>query len=189
VSQWPKRRNTVRMSWYLNDFTNQKRFAQWTLNTKTVQFWLLPVRFSFPTLHFDSPCGLFGYLLPEPIKESSLLSRESQQRPPPLPIRFPPGSRALHHRSLPHPDLRCYEATLRIPETTFLPMRASLDPLFMQGVHLRDIIKLFSAFQQLWRRLLKEFLRTIWYLWQVARLAPVSWKDSTMLVIRRPSVP
>jgi hypothetical protein len=51
------------------------------------------------------------------------------------------------------------------------------------------MIKLFSAFQQLWRRLLKEFLRTIWYLWQVARLAPVTWMDSTMLVIRRPSVP
>jgi hypothetical protein len=51
------------------------------------------------------------------------------------------------------------------------------------------MIKLFSAFQQLWRRLLKEFLRTIWYLWQVARLAPVTWMGSTMLVIRRPSVP
>jgi hypothetical protein len=31
-----------------------------------------------------------------------------------------------------HPDQRCYEATLQIPETTFLPMRASLDPLFLQ---------------------------------------------------------
>jgi hypothetical protein len=39
---------------------------------------------------------------------------------------------SLRHRSLPHPDLRCYEATLQIPETTFLPMRASLDPFFLQ---------------------------------------------------------
>jgi DNA-directed RNA polymerase-5 subunit 1 len=43
-------------------------------------------------------------------------------------MRIPPTSKALRHRSLPHPDLRCYEATLRIPETTFVPMRASLDP-------------------------------------------------------------
>jgi hypothetical protein len=55
------------MFWYLNGYTNQKRFAQWTLNTKVVQLWLLPVRFTFPTLRFDSPRGLFGYL-PEPIK-------------------------------------------------------------------------------------------------------------------------
>jgi DNA-directed RNA polymerase-5 subunit 1 len=47
-------------------------------------------------------------------------------------MRLPPDSRALCHQSLPHPDLRCYEATLQIPETTFLPMRASLDPLFLQ---------------------------------------------------------
>jgi hypothetical protein len=45
---------------------------------------------------------------------------------------LPPGSRALRHLSLPHPNLRCYEATLQIPETTFLPMRASLDPLSLQ---------------------------------------------------------
>jgi hypothetical protein len=43
-------------------------------------------------------------------------------------MRLPPDSKALRHRSLPHPDLRCYEATLQIHETTFLPMRASLDP-------------------------------------------------------------
>jgi hypothetical protein len=102
---------------------NQKHFAQWTLNAKTVQLRLLPVRFTFPTQHF-------GYL-PEPIKERSLLSRESQQRQPPLPMRLSPDSRALCHRSLPHPDLQCYEATLRIPETTFLPMRASLDPYIL----------------------------------------------------------
>jgi hypothetical protein len=47
-------------------------------------------------------------------------------------MRLPPDSRALRHRSLPHPDLRCYEATLRIPKTTFIPMRASLDPLLLQ---------------------------------------------------------
>jgi hypothetical protein len=64
-------------------------------------------------------------------------------------MRFHPESRALRHRSLPHPDLRRYEATLRIPETTLLPMRASLDPFSYKGVHLRDMIKLFSAFQQL----------------------------------------
>jgi hypothetical protein len=101
------------------------------LNMKAVQLWLLPIRFTFPTLRFDSLCGLFGYL-PEPIKEKSLLSRESQQRQPPLPMRFPPNSKALRHQSLPHPDLRRYEATPRIPETTFIPMRASLDPLILQ---------------------------------------------------------
>jgi hypothetical protein len=47
-------------------------------------------------------------------------------------MRLPPGSKALRRRSLPHPDLRRYEATLRIPETTFLPMRVSLDPFFLQ---------------------------------------------------------
>jgi hypothetical protein len=115
----------------LNGYTHWKRFAQWTLNTKTVQFWLLPDRFIFPTLYFDSPRSLFDYL-PEPIKERSLLSRESQQRQPPLPMRFPPGYKALRHRSLPHPDLRHYEATIQIHETTFLPMRASLDSFILQ---------------------------------------------------------
>jgi hypothetical protein len=128
---WPKCRTTVRMIWVMNGYVNQKRFAQWALNTKAIQIRLLPVRFTFPTLRFVSLRGPFGYL-PEPIKERSLLSRESQQRRPPLPMRFPPGFKALCHRSLPHPDLRRYEATLRIPETTFLPMRASLDPFFLQ---------------------------------------------------------
>jgi hypothetical protein len=40
---WPKRRTTVRMFWFLNDFTNQKHFAQWALNAKAVQLRLLPV--------------------------------------------------------------------------------------------------------------------------------------------------
>jgi hypothetical protein len=159
---WPKRRTTVRMFWFLNNFTNQKHFAQWALNTKVVQLRLLPVRFTFPTLRFVSLRGLFDYL-PEPIKERSLLSRESQQRQPPLPMRFPPGFKDLRHRSLPHPDLRRYEATPWIPETTFLPMRVSLDHFFLQGFHLRDMIKLTSVFQWLWRWLRKEFLRTIWY--------------------------
>jgi hypothetical protein len=66
------------------------------------------------------------------MKEKTLLSRESQQRQPPLPMRLPPDFRALRHRSLPHPDLRCYEATLQIHGTTFLPMRASLDPFFLR---------------------------------------------------------
>jgi hypothetical protein len=73
---------------------------------------------------------MFGYL-PVPIKERSLLSRESQQRQPPLPMRSPPDFKALRHQSLPHPDLRRYEATLQIPETTFLPMRVSLDPYIL----------------------------------------------------------
>jgi hypothetical protein len=47
-------------------------------------------------------------------------------------MRFPPDSKALRHRSLPHPDLLRYEATLRIPETTSLPMRALLDPYSLQ---------------------------------------------------------
>jgi hypothetical protein len=115
------------MFWYLNNYMNLKRVAQWALNTKAVQLWLLPVQFTFPTLRFDSPRDFS-----EPIKERSLLSRKSQQRQPPLPMRSHPDSRALRHRSLPHPDLRCYEATLRIPETTLLPMRASLDPFSQQ---------------------------------------------------------
>jgi hypothetical protein len=115
----------------LNDFTNQECFAQWALNTKAVQLWLLPVRFTFLTLCFDSLHGLFSYL-PEPIKEKTLLSRESQQRQQPPTMRFPPDSKALRHRSLPHPDPRCYEATLQIPETIFLPMRASLDPFSLR---------------------------------------------------------
>jgi hypothetical protein len=116
---------------FLNDYMNQKCFAQWALITKTVQLRQLPIQFTSPTLRFDSPHGLFGYL-PEPIKERSLLSRETQQRQPPLPTRLPPDCKAQRHRSLPHPDLRCYEATLRIPETTFLPMRASSDPSSLQ---------------------------------------------------------
>jgi hypothetical protein len=119
------------MFWYLNGYVNQKRFAQWDLKAKTIQFRRLPIWLTSSTLHFDSPRCLFGYL-PEPIKERSLLSRESQQRQPPLPMRLPPDSRAQRHRSLPHPDLRCYEATLQIPETIFLPMRASLDPFSLR---------------------------------------------------------
>jgi hypothetical protein len=47
-------------------------------------------------------------------------------------MRSPPDSKALRHRSLPHPDLQCYEATLRIPETTFFPMRGTLDPFSLR---------------------------------------------------------
>jgi hypothetical protein len=43
-------------------------------------------------------------------------------------MRLPPDFRTLRHRSLPHLDLQCYEATLQIHGTIFLPMRASLDP-------------------------------------------------------------
>jgi hypothetical protein len=74
-----------------------------------------------------------------PIKESSLLSRESQQRQPPPPMRLPPDSKALRHRSLPHPDLRRYEATLQFHGTIFLPMRALLDPLFLQRKFIFEI--------------------------------------------------
>jgi hypothetical protein len=113
-----------------NDYTNQKHFSQWTLNAKAIQ---LRLQFTSPTFHFDSPRLLFDYpYLPEPIKEKSLLSRESQQRQPPLPMRFPPDSKALRHRSLPHPDLQCYGATIQIPKTIPLPMRASLDPFFLR---------------------------------------------------------
>jgi hypothetical protein len=69
---------------------------------------------------------------PEPIKEDSPLSRGSQQRPPPPTMRLLPSSRALRHRSLPHPDLRCYEATPQIHGTIFLPMRASSDPFSLR---------------------------------------------------------
>jgi hypothetical protein len=104
----------------------QKHFSQWTLNVETVH-----LRLQFLTFRFDSPLGLFGYL-PEPIKERSLLSRDSQQRESPLPMRFPPDSKTQRHRSLPHPDLRCYEATLQLHGTILSPMRASLDPLFLK---------------------------------------------------------
>jgi hypothetical protein len=112
---WPKRRTTVRMFWY------------WT--TSRIRNILLSGLWMRRLFNFG--CFLFGYL-PVPIKERSLLSRESPQRQPPLPMQMHPGSKALRHQSLPHPDLRRYEATLRIPETTFLPMRASLDPLFLR---------------------------------------------------------
>jgi hypothetical protein len=47
-------------------------------------------------------------------------------------MRLPHDFKALLHQSLPHPDLQCFETTLQIPETTFLPMRASLDPFSQQ---------------------------------------------------------
>jgi hypothetical protein len=47
-------------------------------------------------------------------------------------MRFPPDAKALCHRSLPHSDLRCCETALQINGTMFLPMRALLDPLFLQ---------------------------------------------------------
>jgi hypothetical protein len=47
-------------------------------------------------------------------------------------MRLPPDSKALRHRSLPHPDLRCYGATIQIPKTIPLPRRASLDPFSLQ---------------------------------------------------------
>jgi hypothetical protein len=47
-------------------------------------------------------------------------------------MRFPPDSKAQRRRSLPHPDLQCYETTLQIHGTIFIPMRASLDPFFLQ---------------------------------------------------------
>jgi hypothetical protein len=99
----------------LNDYLNQKRFAQWALNTRLFSF---------------GYC-MFGFLA-DPIKERSLLSRESQQGQPPLPMRIPPDFKALRHRSLPHPDLRCYETTLQIHGTNLLPVRASLEPFFLQ---------------------------------------------------------
>ena len=47
-------------------------------------------------------------------------------------MRFPPDFKALRHRSLPHPDLRCCETPLQIHETTFIPMRAPLDPFSLR---------------------------------------------------------
>jgi hypothetical protein len=46
-------------------------------------------------------------------------------------MRLPPDFKTLRHRSLPHPDLLRYEATLQIPETTFLPMRVLLNPYIL----------------------------------------------------------
>jgi hypothetical protein len=47
-------------------------------------------------------------------------------------MRFLPDFKALRYRSLPHPDLLRYEATLRIHGTILLPMRASSDPLSLR---------------------------------------------------------
>jgi hypothetical protein len=126
----PKRRNTVR-TWTFERLPESETFCSVGFECEDCSAWLLPVRFTFPTLRYNSLCGLFSYF-PEPIKEKSLLSRESQQRQPPQPMRFPQDFQALCHRSLPPPDLLCYEATFQIPETTFIPMRALLDPLFLQ---------------------------------------------------------
>jgi hypothetical protein len=123
VSQWPKRRNTVR-TWTFERLHESETFCSVGFECEDCSAWLLPVQFTFSTLRSATSLSQK--------KEMSLLSRESQQRQPPLPVRSPHDSKALRHRSLPHPDLRCYEATLRIPETTFLPMRASLDPFFLQ---------------------------------------------------------
>ena len=47
-------------------------------------------------------------------------------------MRFPPDSKAQRHRSLLHPDLRCFETPLQIHGTLFLPTRAPLDPLSLK---------------------------------------------------------
>jgi hypothetical protein len=91
----------------------------------------------------------------------SLLSRESQQRQPPLPMRFPPDFKALRHRSLPHPDLRCYETTLWIPETTFLPMRASLDsfsPQRSSSSRYDQVVQRLSTMKMVAKGILKDHL-------------------------------
>jgi hypothetical protein len=51
---------------------------------------------------FDSLHSLFDYL-PEPIKERSLLSRETQRRQPPLPMRLPPDSKIYAAEVYPNP--------------------------------------------------------------------------------------
>jgi hypothetical protein len=147
----------------------QKRFSQWTLNVKAVQ---LRHQFTSPTLCFSSLRDLFDYL-PEPIKEDSILSRKPQQRLPPPTMRLPPNSRALHHRSLPHPDLRCYEATLQIHRTILLPVRTTLDPFPLRRISSSRYDQVDQHLSTTMKTVAKEFLRTIWYLWQVARLAPV----------------
>jgi hypothetical protein len=150
---WPKRQNTVR-----NDYTFQKRFSQWTLNAKAIR---LQLQFASPALRFDSPRDLFDYL-PEPIKESSLPSRESQQRPPPPTMRIPPVFRALRHRSLPHPDLQSYETTLQIHGTVFLPMRASSDPFSLRrsssSRYDRDVQRLSTTMKMVAKGILKDHL-------------------------------
>jgi hypothetical protein len=116
---WPKRRNTVR-----NDYTFPKHF----LSGPWMPRWF---NFDFNSrLFVSTPRPV--WLLPEPIKERSLLPRESQQRQPPLPMRSPPDSKALRHQSLPHPDLRCCETTPQIHGTLFLPMRASTNPFSLK---------------------------------------------------------
>jgi hypothetical protein len=119
VPVWPRRKDTVR-----NDYTFPKPFYQWTLNAETVQF-----RLQFLTFRFNSPaCST----TPEPIKEDSPLTRESQQRLPPPTMKIPPVSKAQRPRSLPHPDLRGCETTPQIHGTLFLPVRASSDPFSLK---------------------------------------------------------
>jgi hypothetical protein len=129
VSQWPKRRDTVR-TWTFEWLHESEMFCSVGFEYEDCSVSTAASSIYLPTLRFDSPRGLFGYL-PEPIKEKSLPSRESQQRQLPLPMRLPPRFRALRHRSLPHPNLLRFEATLQIPETTFLPMRTSLNPYIL----------------------------------------------------------
>jgi hypothetical protein len=102
-------------TWTFDQLRESETFCSVGLYMKTVQLRLLPVQ-----------------LPPGAYKREITPLRKTQQRQPPLPIRSPPDSKALRHRSLPQPDLRHYETTLKIPETTFLPKRASLDPFSLQ---------------------------------------------------------
>jgi hypothetical protein len=109
---------------------------------------------------FNSDCCLFDYL-PEPIKESHSSQRVTTRQPP-LPMRFPPDSKALRHQSLPQPDLRYYETTHQIPETTFIPMRASLDPFFLQrsssSGYDQVVQRLSTTMKTVAKRILKDHL-------------------------------
>jgi hypothetical protein len=77
-------------------------------------------------------------------------------------MRLPPVSRAQHRRSLNHPDLRCYEATFQIPETIFLPMRASLDPFSLQksssSRYDQVVQRLSTTMKTVAKRILKDHL-------------------------------
>jgi hypothetical protein len=79
-------------------------------------------------------------------------------------MRWPPDTKALRHRSLPHPDLRRYEATSQILETTFIPMRASLDPLFLQRRSSSRYDQVVQRLPMTMKTVAKGLLRTIRYL-------------------------
>jgi hypothetical protein len=104
-------------------------------------------------------------------------------------MRLPPDSKALRHRSLPHPDLRCYEATLRIPETTFIPMRASLDSFSPQRSSSSRYDQVVQRLSTTMKTVAKGILKDHLVLVADSTMNTSIKKRFNDVVIRRPSVP